>query len=289
VSAKPALGVRLARRWVNLYTRSLPRDVAERRRAEIESDLWEQVHDEGSIDRVADAVLGRCLRGIPADVWWRYHTLLAERGARERSREMIHNLKSDWWPPLVVLYALGATASVTVPILANDEPSSVAIVVAVTVTVVAGAVMLAGLVVRHRHAVAGSWMIAVGAVPGLASVLLPVGLAVLIGGVWTGNLAFRTTAPDLVADLLVVERRTRLTGHWWRWILVAAVLAGLGFAVLYAGDLAGGLGSEQEPTMLGGVVWAAWLLSWVAAAITATTGAVLAAMQFIVRHHTRHA
>ena len=80
----------------------------------------------------------------------------------------------------------------------------------------------------------------------------------------------------------------RLTGQWWRWMLAAAVLTGFGFGVLYAGESAGDLGSEQEPTLIGGVLWAGWLLSLHAAVITAAIGAVLAAMHLLVSHHTRH-
>jgi len=35
----------VVRRWVRAYTWDLPRDVAERRRGEVDSDLWEHVHD----------------------------------------------------------------------------------------------------------------------------------------------------------------------------------------------------------------------------------------------------
>jgi hypothetical protein len=289
MSMKPSVAVRCTRGWVALYTRNLPGEVGERRRAEIESDLWEHINDETSNDRVVAQILGRWLRGIPADVWWRYHTLLAHRGVRERSRDMFHNLRTSWWPPLVVLYAVLATASVAVPAIASDsEQSSVAVVMTV-IAAAAGALMVAGLAVRSRHLVAGSWMIGVGAVPGLASVLFPAGLAVLIGGVWTGNLAFREPPAGIALDQALADRRARVAGIWWRWLILAALFAAAGFAVLYAGDYLGGQDSEEEPTVLGGVVWLLWSLSWLAAAVTAAVGVVLAVMQLGVRHRTRHA
>ncbi len=70
--------------WVGLYTRGLPVDVAADRRAEIESDLW----DEAAVaDWLGDAsTLGRqrasrLIRGMPADVAWR----MEQRGRRTRA------------------------------------------------------------------------------------------------------------------------------------------------------------------------------------------------------------
>jgi cytochrome b6-f complex iron-sulfur subunit len=62
-------GVRL---WVRLYTLNLPQDVKERRRLEIESDVWEQVADVGGLRPALAFAIGlRCLCGAPADVAWR--------------------------------------------------------------------------------------------------------------------------------------------------------------------------------------------------------------------------
>jgi hypothetical protein len=60
-------GTRLATAWVRTYTRGLPADVAERRRAELASDLYEHAATDGR----SAAVLGRVLWGIPADLSWR--------------------------------------------------------------------------------------------------------------------------------------------------------------------------------------------------------------------------
>jgi hypothetical protein len=67
------LPVQLAQAWVALYTRGLPADRRDARRAEISSDLWEQCYD-GSRDgsgSVSASVLGRVLAGVPADISWR--------------------------------------------------------------------------------------------------------------------------------------------------------------------------------------------------------------------------
>jgi hypothetical protein len=62
------LAVALVRLWTRAFTLGMPPTAREWRRAEIESDLWEQ-HD----DRTASPwqLLGRLFRGIPADVLWR--------------------------------------------------------------------------------------------------------------------------------------------------------------------------------------------------------------------------
>jgi hypothetical protein len=78
------LPVRLAHAWVALYTRGLPADRRDARRAEITSDVWEHRDDharDGS-DGVAGSVLSRVLAGMPADISWR----VEERGiARKES------------------------------------------------------------------------------------------------------------------------------------------------------------------------------------------------------------
>ena len=70
-------GVRMAagilRMWTRVYTWGMPSDVAERRRAEVESDLWEFVHDADAGDRLSRSlqILARLAAGIPDDLAWR--------------------------------------------------------------------------------------------------------------------------------------------------------------------------------------------------------------------------
>jgi hypothetical protein len=63
----------LVRTWTRVYTCSVPPVWAERRRAEIESDLWELQHDPDGARGLAPAVqvLGRLFSGIVDDVLWR--------------------------------------------------------------------------------------------------------------------------------------------------------------------------------------------------------------------------
>jgi hypothetical protein len=62
---------RLVRAWVRYYTRDMPPDVRDARRAELESDLWEHAATSGSARVAAVSVLDRFVRGMPADITWR--------------------------------------------------------------------------------------------------------------------------------------------------------------------------------------------------------------------------
>lgn len=66
----------IARAWTRLYTVGLPEVVRERRAQELESDLWEHEADRFG-EQTAPAlvgveVLGRMIRGMPADLLWRF-------------------------------------------------------------------------------------------------------------------------------------------------------------------------------------------------------------------------
>ena len=68
-------GPRVCRAWVSCYTRALPTDVAQRRREEIESDLFEHAVD-AQANGIRESsftieVFGRVLSGMPADLSWR--------------------------------------------------------------------------------------------------------------------------------------------------------------------------------------------------------------------------
>lgn len=68
----------VCRRWVSLYTRSLPATERQRRRDEIESDLFEHAHEARhagvSATRLNAEILARVLVGVPADLSWRRAT-----------------------------------------------------------------------------------------------------------------------------------------------------------------------------------------------------------------------
>ena len=62
---------RLALWWVDLYTRGLTAAARGDRRAELESDIWEQRAAPGASKATQLAILSRCVRGVPADLSWR--------------------------------------------------------------------------------------------------------------------------------------------------------------------------------------------------------------------------
>ena len=69
----------LVRIWTRLYTFALPAEIRDRRRAEIESDVWESEHDP---DTPHPALLLRLLRGVPADLRWRLEVTPTREHAR---------------------------------------------------------------------------------------------------------------------------------------------------------------------------------------------------------------
>ena len=60
--------VALTRTWLRLYTLGLPPEVRESRRAEIESDIWESLHDSTAS---GSQILPRLAAGVLDDVSWR--------------------------------------------------------------------------------------------------------------------------------------------------------------------------------------------------------------------------
>lgn len=84
--------VRFARAWVQLYTSRIPREVRATRRAEIDSDLWDQVADgqEGGAPPLVTAleiVLRTCL-GVLDDLSWCVEACQQDRGASRIERRM---------------------------------------------------------------------------------------------------------------------------------------------------------------------------------------------------------
>jgi hypothetical protein len=86
-SATTGVG-RFAHAWVHLYTLAVTRDVRDRRRTEIDSDVWEHVADahrrrRGNLAGQLE-VLRRVLTGIPADLSW----VIDMRGIHKESKSM---------------------------------------------------------------------------------------------------------------------------------------------------------------------------------------------------------
>lgn len=75
------LVIALTRGWLRAYTCQMPRHLAESRRAEIESDLWEMQHDRDlTRGRASGSIaLARLIKGIPCDIAWRFDNAAFEQ------------------------------------------------------------------------------------------------------------------------------------------------------------------------------------------------------------------
>jgi hypothetical protein len=164
--------------WVATYTRHLPAEVAQRRRAEVASDLWEQRTDGDAAGTPAAAValsiLRRMATGIPADLHWRHQQLAVAQGRRlQPTRGHLPQLLArNWWLVLAALLgmfevvvgvdmALESTAGVGVAL--PGDPGGIA---RRGVIICAGGLLaLWGIAQRRRSHVAGDVLIGVGALP----------------------------------------------------------------------------------------------------------------------------
>ena len=118
--------IRLTRRWVRFYTAGLPTEVREARRAELESDLWEQEQEQeaGAAGRrpttTALHVLPRFMLGIPADLSWRQQRggskifRKAGRGAIEGARLTTAAIRRNWALGTAILALAGVFSAVGV-------------------------------------------------------------------------------------------------------------------------------------------------------------------------------
>lgn len=283
------IGVRLARRWAAAYTRGLPSEIGDRRRGEIECDLWEHLNDPGTADR---EILGRLLRGIHADVWWRYRTLLELRGARTRSHVMSTTSHRNWWR--VAAAALGVFA-IASAILAGvtgatgDVPLAL-LIGAIGTGLVGGTLVLAGLARQTTDPASGSRLVIAGAIVVAVSepLLIVVAALVVIAGLWTGRLSPTESVAGVVAP--PGSRQATLTRHWYRWLVGGAAMAAVSFVVLLVWDRSGLVPTsctETNPCWEDTAAWATWMLTTLAALVLGGIGAVLGALRLVTRHHTR--
>ena len=285
MTSAASLAVRSVRWWAQLYTRGLPVEHRERRRLELESDMWEHLHDPDE-PATSRALLGRLLRGIPADVWWRYRTLLDSRGARHRSSDMTTTPRVRWWTPTTMV--IGVTVTVLALLgLGFGETESGGWIVALS-WLIAAAVLLAGLAALRWRPVVGSWAVITGAVLfALAEPLAtPLSLVVVVGGLWTGNLV--TSRHKAEATIPIAPRQSSLANRWYLWLSVAAALGAVGFIVLLVWPaVVPDHCTETNPCWQDSAAWAAWILSWMAAFVTGGIGVLLGGLRLLVRHRTR--
>ncbi|HEV8651900.1 MAG TPA: hypothetical protein VG276_21515 [Actinomycetes bacterium] len=164
--------------WVRVYTRHLPPAIAERRQAELVSDLWEQrahAHQVGApVLAVTLSILRRTAAGIPADPHWRHGQLAAARGrphpqqgwrmTSTGTRALVRN----WWLILAaLLIPLQAVAAFGIMGLdTSTDPLWPKLWYTGALVMVIGAVLIAaGIVARRWARATGDVLIAIGVLP----------------------------------------------------------------------------------------------------------------------------
>jgi hypothetical protein len=271
-----ALTERLVRRWIRLYTHGLPPEAAARRRAELESDLWEHLHDDQE-SHASLTVLGRCLRGIAADLWWRARTLVATRAERRATDPAPR--RNAW----VVFTALVAAALLVTSLggaLAGADGATSAWALAGSAGAVASSgLIVAGLVLLTRTVVLASWLVVAGCIAA-GPFAWPVTAAVVISGLWSANLL--VSEPAQGTPRLVVARRQRLglTRRWYLWVAAGAVLFAFGMLfplVVFNPSVTGSFGEEADgaQAVVSGIAWMTWWGSWMAAGVITGIGVLL--------------
>ncbi len=200
---------------------------------------------------------------------------------------MTTHSRANWWTPVTMVFGIAATVMALLG-LGFGETDNGGLLFAVR-WLVSAVVLLAGLAVLRRRPVAGSWMTIGGAALFALGdpIGIPIALIVIIGGLWTGNLVTSARRAD---QLDVSPHQASLTEHWYRWLMTAVGLGALGFLVLIIWPLMTPDNcTEANPCWEDSLAWAAWILSWMSAFITAGIGVILGSLHFVVRHRTRPA
>jgi hypothetical protein len=159
--------------WVATYSRHLPTEMAERRQAELASDLWEQRAWGQAVGApapfVALSILRRMTAGMPADLRWRQRQLAATRGRPlvPGGRPVLRTLARNWWLVLAALVGIFEVGfGVAIPL---EEGANFDTVGGGALIAAAGLLILAGIAVRRRWSrVVGDIMIAIGPLPTVA-------------------------------------------------------------------------------------------------------------------------
>jgi protein-S-isoprenylcysteine O-methyltransferase Ste14 len=191
-----AIAIALTRSWTAFYTRGLPADLRCRRRDEIESDLWEQRRlddfERTPAAGTAVEVLLRLVLGAPADIIWRIET-----GENARTGKGTQMNESSTTRGLFIFALIVAALPIIwgASRVAGEGGGGAAWGSA---TLLAGVVLIAGLLLIRRNPVLGLWLVAAGAL----------GVALLL--FWM----FFIVIPALIVIGVVAYKRARSTG--WR-------------------------------------------------------------------------
>lgn len=207
-----AVAAGLALRWTALYTRRLPEDQRERRRGEIASDLWEheraaRAAGERPVAVATDIVL-RVVRGMAADIVWRWSSLRGRGAGNALNGRLVVMLNR-----LVIAAGAAVTALLGLHFVVNGfgigfgagGGSGELLPFYGTVEMIAGALLLTGVVVGPRRPRLAVAAIAVGAVAisvthvWLLAINVPATLAIVGVAVWRMRTAARRAVPPTAA------------------------------------------------------------------------------------------
>ena len=147
----------VCRRWVSLYTRGVPATERQRRRDEIESDLFEHAHEARHAGvgaaRFSAEILARVLVGVPADLSWRRatrqpHPRLALGDnpmslTTSTSRRLLYGLCG-----LIVLYGLFLSG---VGVFSDWNDSLTSTIAYVAVPALSAMILIVGLAVHPKN------------------------------------------------------------------------------------------------------------------------------------------
>ena len=263
----------LVRVWVRLYTTGLEPDLRFERRAEMESDLWEQRHlaavNRQSWTATSLAIWGRWAAGIPADLSWR----VDQRRNKQPDRKELavpNPFGRNWWQMLAVIAAVASGYLGVQQLLSDDVTSAVTPgkIGGLVVFCGGGALVLLGLALFRRYPRRGAILVLIGLAPasligglGLGIVFGPIA-SLITGGDWWW-------LPVAMISTIATTAGIGVFAAWWhanparvgssgRVVLVPAI-------TIVAGLLAGfgGVGMGLEPLgLLGAVIVGLGLVLW---------------------------
>jgi hypothetical protein len=183
------LVVGLTRLWTSMYTLGSVPELRQGRRAEVDSDLWDQQHlaylqGAKPLD-TAWHIFIRCLLGIPADIAWRVETDIAARN--ERKGDMREGIGSR----IGLIAGIGAAlfpVIVGIGVLAGGSGEWTSTVERIgwgAAWIIAGTLVVTGLLtVRHSYA-RGMTLVGVGVLIvcltmfWMAFIMVPIGIALI--------------------------------------------------------------------------------------------------------------
>lgn len=161
----------LARGWVTVYTAGLNAADRDRRRTEIDSDIWE--HCASAVGAVARLRTGielflRVVLGMAADVLWRYEhdcLMASQRHAMDRRRTMMQKYSDRGLTVLGLLMAgLFIVPGTLVLLHVNGDLSTGERLLFGPLFIAAGIVMLTGLYVSGRSPWLGAVLVSAAAI-----------------------------------------------------------------------------------------------------------------------------